>query len=102
MARASDSTSPARRWGECTSSVARDMRDAGDFQRFLDRYQAEVPIGIAGEHEMRRRIKIPFMDTTPEDVRREPTIAELNGWRTYMGWSLWDVIAARSTEGESG
>jgi hypothetical protein len=78
------------------------MSDAGDFQRFLDRYQAEVPIGIAGEREMRRRIKIPFMDTTPEDVHREPTIAELNGWRTYMGWSLWDVIAARSTEGESG
>jgi hypothetical protein len=42
------------------------------------------------------------MDTTDDDVRREPTIEELNAWRAYMGWSLWDVIAARSTEGESG
>jgi hypothetical protein len=78
------------------------MSDADDFQRFLDRYQAEVPTGVAGELEMRARIGIPFMDTTDEDVRREPTIEELNAWRAYMGWSLWDVIAARSTEGESG
>jgi hypothetical protein len=78
------------------------MSEADDFQRFLDLYQAEIPTGIAGEREMRRRVDVPFMDTTAEDVRREPTIAELNGWRTYMGWSLWDVIAARSTEGESG
>jgi len=78
------------------------MSDADDFQRFLERYQAEVPTGTAGEREMRRRIPVPFMDTTDEDVRREPTIEELNAWRAYMGWSLWDVIAARSTEGESG
>jgi hypothetical protein len=78
------------------------MSDNDDFQRYLERYQAEVPSGIAGEREMRRRIAVPYMDTTPEDVRRDPTIAELNGWRTYMGWSLWDLIAARSTEGESG
>src|SRR5260370_36431442 len=51
---------------------------------------------------MGRGSEVPVMDTSPEDVRREPTIAELNGWRTYMGWSLWDVIAARSIEGESG
>ena len=33
---------------------------------------------------------------------RRTEIEELNGFRAYMGWSLWDVIAARSTEGESG
>jgi hypothetical protein len=78
------------------------MTDADDFARFLERYQAEVPTGIAGDREMRRRIPVPFMNTTDDDVRREPTVEELNGWRAYMGWSLWDVIAARSTEGESG
>jgi hypothetical protein len=78
------------------------MTEPDDFQRFLERYQAEVPSGIAGDQEMRRRIHVPFMDTTDGDVRREPKIEELNAWRTYMGWSLWDVIAARSTEGESG
>jgi hypothetical protein len=79
------------------------MDDAEDFQRFLDRYQAEVPTGVEGERQMRERIAVPFMDTTAQDVRRdEITLDELNGWREYMGWSLWDVIAARSTEGESG
>jgi hypothetical protein len=78
------------------------MSEQNDFQRYLERYQAEVPTGTEGEHEMRRRIAVPFMDTTEEDVWREPTVEELNGWRAYMGWSLWDVIAARSTEGESG
>jgi hypothetical protein len=79
------------------------MTDADDFQRYLERYQAQVPTGVAGEREMRRRIAVPYMDTTAEDVRREVvTLEELNGWREYMGWSLWDVIAARSTEGESG
>lgn len=79
------------------------MTDDDDFQRFLERYQGEVPAGVAGEREMRRRIKVAFMDTTAEDVHRdEITLDEVNGWREYMGWSLWDVIAARSTEGESG
>jgi hypothetical protein len=74
-----------------------------DFQRYLDRYQAEVPAGIEGEREMRRRIPVPFMDVTAQDVRHdELSLEEVNGWRSYMGWSLWDVIAQRSTEGESG
>jgi hypothetical protein len=79
------------------------MSEADDFQRFLDRYQAEVVAGTAGEHEMRRRICPPFMDTTAEDVRPDGlTPEQVNAWRAYMGWSLWDVIAQRSTEGESG
>jgi hypothetical protein len=79
------------------------VSDPRDFQRYLDRYQAEVPAGIEGEREMRRRIVVPFMDTTSEDVRRDAlTIEEINAWRAYMGWSLWDIIAQRSTEGESG
>jgi hypothetical protein len=79
------------------------MTDEDDFQRYLERYQAKVPTGIAGEREMRKRISVPFMDVTAEDVLRdELTLDEVNGWRSYMGWSLWDVIAQRSTEGESG
>jgi hypothetical protein len=79
------------------------MTVADDFQRYLELYQAEVPTGIAGNLEMRRRISVPFTDVTAEDVRRdELTLDEVNGWRSYMGWSLWDVIAQRSTEGESG
>jgi hypothetical protein len=79
------------------------MTDAEDFQRYLERYQAEVPSGTTGERQMRERISVPFMDVTAQDVQRdELTRDEVNGWRAYMGWSLWDVIAQRSTEGESG
>ena len=74
-----------------------------DLQPFLDLYQGEIPAGIEGVRRMRERISPPFMDLTAENVRRdEITLEEYNAWRAYMGWSLWDVIAARSTEGESG
>ena len=79
------------------------MTDADDFERYLALYQAEVPTGIPGEREMRKRIRVPFTDVNEDDVRRDDlTLDEINGWRAYMGWSLWDVIAQRSTEGESG
>jgi hypothetical protein len=79
------------------------VSDGEDFERFLERYRGEVPPGVDGEREMRRRLPVPFMDTTADDVRRDQlSFDEINAWRAYMGWSLWDVIAQRSTEGESG
>jgi hypothetical protein len=79
------------------------MTDINDMQEFLELYQREFPAGIEGERRIRETITPPFMDTTAEDVHRDAiTSGEYNAWRAYMGWSLWDVIAARSTEGESG
>jgi hypothetical protein len=69
----------------------------------LAKYQRSVPGGIAGERRMRELLSPPFYDLTEEDVRRDAiTLDEYNAWRGYMGWALWDVIAMRSTEGESG
>jgi hypothetical protein len=79
------------------------MASPEEFAKFLERYLAEVPGGDEGDREMRRRITVPFMDTTDADVRRdEITDAEIDGWFTYLGWNLWELIANRSTEGESG
>jgi len=79
------------------------MADDDDLQPYLELYQKSVPAGLAGERRMRELITPPFMDLTSENVLRDDiALEEYNAWRAYMGWSLWDVIAARSTEGESG
>lgn len=79
------------------------MASPEEFAKFLERYLAEVPGGDEGDAEMRRRIAVPFMDTTDADVRRhEITDEEIQGWFDYVGWNLWELIANRSTEGESG
>lgn len=79
------------------------MAAENDFARFVERFLGEVPGGIAGDAEMRRRIGVPFMDTTDEDVRLEDlSDDQIEGWFSYVSWNLWDFIANRSTEGESG
>ncbi|HEX4107351.1 MAG TPA: hypothetical protein VHX88_04410 [Solirubrobacteraceae bacterium] len=76
---------------------------AEDFLPFLERYLAEVPGGTAGDEQMRRRIKVPFMDCTDADVHRDAiSDEEMQGWFEYANWNLWELIANRSTEGESG
>lgn len=69
---------------------------------YLEKYQLKYPAGTEGELMIRAAMKVPFSDTTLENVTRDTiTDEEHESWQTYMGWSLWDVIAARSTEGES-
>ena len=70
---------------------------------FLQAYKGEVPQGIEGDRQMRERVEVPFMDTTPEDIRKERLEdAEVNSWLDYAGWNLWDFILGRASEGESG
>jgi hypothetical protein len=76
---------------------------AEDFAKFLEKFLGEVPPGPEGDAEMRKRIKVPFMDTTDEDVRRDNlTDDEIDGWQQYHAWNLWELIANRATEGPSG
>jgi hypothetical protein len=76
---------------------------AEDFAPFLERYLAEVPGGPEGDAEMRRRIPVPFMDITAQDARLDQlTDEQIDGWFSYAAWNLWELIANRSTEGESG
>ena len=79
------------------------MSEADDFMRFVEKYMAEVPGGPAGDQEMRRRDPSPFVDTTAADIRPDSlTDAQIQSWFDYMSWNLWELIATRSTEGESG
>jgi hypothetical protein len=63
-----------------------------------------VPDGIAGDREMRARMKTGVLEkVTHEDVLKpEFTINELNDLNNYFAWNIWDVLVMRATEGASG
>lgn len=62
----------------------------------------EVPHGAAGDATMRARQKTGVLELTDESLARDLTVDECNDLMDYMGFNLWDILAARSTEGESG
>jgi hypothetical protein len=63
-----------------------------------------VPDGIAGDREMRKRMKTGVMEkVSREDVLKpEFTIDVLNDLNNYLAWNIWDVLVMRATEGVSG
>jgi hypothetical protein len=65
-------------------------------------YRGEIPDGVAGDREMRRRLRTGILDQTRENVLRDLEPAEMADFLAYCGWNLWDVIKSRQTEGESG
>ncbi|WP_249354327.1 hypothetical protein [Rhodococcus sp. USK13] len=79
------------------------MTEMIDFAAFVEKFMAEVPGGVAGDAEMRRRDPHPFVDTTAADIRPDHLDDDqIDSWFDYMAWNLWELIASRSTEGESG
>lgn len=79
------------------------MTDPADFMKFVEKFMAEVPGGIEGDAEMRRRDPHPFVDTTAADIIPDHLEDDqIDSWFDYMAWNLWELIATRSTEGESG
>jgi hypothetical protein len=79
------------------------MTEAIDFALYVEKFMAEVPGGVAGDAEMRRRDPHPFVDTTAADIQPDQlTDDQIDSWFNYMAWNLWELIATRSTEGESG
>lgn len=88
--------------GEDTATQG-DEAAAVDFAAFIEKFMAEVPGGVAGDAEMRRRDPDPFVDTTAADVLPDQLDDDqIDSWFNYMAWNLWELIASRSTEGESG
>lgn len=79
------------------------MSDTIDFQPYIEHFLGgDVTGGPEGDLEIRSRIGMPFVDTTDENVRREPTVVELDGWIRYAAWNVWGTVAQRANEGESG
>lgn len=82
---------------------APDDGGAADFMRFVEKFMAEVPGGVEGDLEMRRRDPNTFVDVTAADVRPDHiTDDQIDSWFDYMAWNLWELIATRASEGESG
>lgn len=65
-------------------------------------YLGETPGGVEGDAAFRAGLRTGILETTDENVRRPLTDEEVNDFLAYSGWNIWDMIAARSTEGESG
>jgi hypothetical protein len=69
----------------------------------VEKFQAEVPGGVEGDREMRRRDPHPFVDVTAADIRPDDiSDDQVDSWFDYMAWNLWELIATRASEGESG
>lgn len=61
-----------------------------------------VPGGNAGHEIMAARLTTGVLDLSDESLIRDLTTAEANDLLDYYGWNLWDILAARISEGESG
>ena len=65
---------------------------------YLDR----IPGGIEGDLRMREELRTDILETTDENVARNRlTTEEIDDYLAYSGWNLWDLLAARQTEGEN-
>jgi hypothetical protein len=66
-------------------------------------YLGVTPGGVEGDRAFRSNLRTGILETTDENVARDHlSDEEINEYLAYSGWNLWDMIAGRSTEGESG
>ncbi|MEA2167142.1 MAG: hypothetical protein QOF76_442 [Solirubrobacteraceae bacterium] len=68
----------------------------------LENFQGVVPHGSAGDQQMRADFTTGVMQVTAENTDRDLTTDEVNELQRYMAWNIWDFLALRATEGESG
>ena len=98
----------AREYGESANGAAAAEVDpeaaaqAEQLRLLMERFRGEVEGGTAGDRQMRSRLRTGILDTTDDNVRRALDGGEIADFLAYSGWNLWDLIAARQTEGESG
>jgi hypothetical protein len=77
---------------------------AADLQRLMTYYHlGDIPHGSVGSERFRRGLSTDVLEVSEADVLRdELDRTELNDLLAYIGWNQWDLIAFRSSEGESG
>lgn len=61
-----------------------------------------VPGGTEGHAVMLAKMTTDVLNLTDESLVRDLSDAEANDLLDYYGWNLWDILAARISEGESG
>jgi PEP-utilising enzyme, mobile domain len=75
---------------------------AEQLQVLLNAFQGEVPHGSEGDAQIRASFTTDVLALTDENTARELTVEEANELQRYMAWNIWDFLALRATEGESG
>lgn len=74
-----------------------------DFELMLQKYRGIHPLGADGDASILATLASSIVDTTDANVKQNRlTVAEIDDYLAYSGWNLWDLLARRSTEGESG
>jgi hypothetical protein len=68
----------------------------------LQSFQGQVPHGSEGDAAIRADMTTGILQVTDENTQRELTVEEANELQRYMAWNIWDFLALRATEGESG
>jgi len=68
----------------------------------LHHLRGEVPHGAEGDQMMRDKAKTEVSVLSDESLRRTLSADEVNDFIDYAAWNVWDALALRSTEGESG
>jgi len=68
----------------------------------LHHLRGEIPHGADGDMMMRERMTTQVTLLTDESLRRDLVVDEVNDFIDYSAWNVWDALALRSTEGESG
>jgi len=71
-------------------------------QLLLTKYRGEIPHHDEGDKQIRTGLKTQVLHLDNESVQRELRDDEANDLLAYMGWNIWDFLAQRATEGESG
>jgi hypothetical protein len=75
---------------------------AAQLAALLAAYRGEIADGVAGDRQLRNRLRSGVLVNTAENVARDLRAEELDEFGAYTGWNLWDLIKTRQTEGESG
>jgi hypothetical protein len=68
----------------------------------LHNYLGQVPHGSEGDQQIRAGQHTGVLSLARESLTRPLTVPELNELQAYMAWNIWDFLALRATEGESG
>jgi hypothetical protein len=76
--------------------------DQAELQRLIERFRGELPGGAEGNRLVRAAQKTTVIELTDDSLRRDLEPAEVDDLLAYYGWNMWDILAARATEGESG
>jgi hypothetical protein len=76
--------------------------EGAELQKLVERFRGELPGGAEGNRLMRAAQQTTVIELTDASLRCELEATEVNDLLAYYGWNMWDILAARATEGESG